>query len=78
MAQLRPMLSATPPPRRTVIELQGLPGLQDIGVDGESFSCPHCGALLLERVEVKSVRHLLFRCPGCGGCCTLDARIAEA
>jgi predicted RNA-binding Zn-ribbon protein involved in translation (DUF1610 family) len=61
-----------PGPRRVVIELSGFPGLHDIGSGADSFACPKCGGVLLERVEARKLSSLVFRCPGCGECSSLE------
>ena len=73
------MLQPTRPDARTVvIELPGVPGLRDIGAASESFGCPACGALLLDRVEKSKLRRLIFRCPECGTCSGIARETAAA
>lgn len=37
------------------------------GVGAFDYECGSCDKLLLQRVFKKQVRHLVFRCPKCGG-----------
>jgi hypothetical protein len=74
--ELRHLHPAHPGPRAVVIELPGFPGLQDIGAGHDSFDCPRCGGLLLERVDASKLAALVFRCPGCGALSTIEAPAA--